>query len=61
MDRKTRDTPSLSPNPVERQRRPDGALAPGESTGKRTNEERNDPEAEPGAADGQPRPFSPQI
>ena len=29
MDRKTRDTPSVSPNPVERQRRPDGALAPG--------------------------------
>lgn len=60
MDRKTRDTTRVAPNPVEEQRRPDGAVVPGESHGKRTNDERNDPEAEPGATDGQPRQRSAQ-
>ena len=61
MDRKTRDTTRVAPNPFEEQRRPDGATVPGESPGKRTNDERNDPETEPGATDGQPRRHSPQI
>ena len=34
---------------------------PGEDPGKRTNDERNDPEREPGAADGQPRDHPAQI
>ena len=45
----------MAPNAVERQRRPDSPLTPGESPGKRTNEERNDPAVEPGAAEGQLR------
>ncbi|CAN7265385.1 hypothetical protein LJR168_001206 [Pseudoxanthomonas sp. LjRoot168] len=61
MDRKTRDTTRVSPNPLEEQRRPDGDVVPGESPGKRTNDERNDPAAEPGAKDGQPRRHPPQI
>jgi hypothetical protein len=44
-----------TPNALERDRRPAGPVKPGESPGKRTNEERNDPEREPGATDGQPR------
>ncbi|HEV7270164.1 hypothetical protein [Pseudoxanthomonas sp.] len=61
MDRKTVDATRVAPNPIEQQRRPDGAPVPGESTGKRTNDERNDPEAEPGATEGQPRHHPPQI
>lgn len=49
------------PNAFEQQRRPDGPAVPGEDPGKRTNEERNDPEREPGAADGQPRDHPAQI
>ena len=45
----------VAPNAVEERRRPDGPAAPGESLGKRTNDERNDPEREPGAAQGQRR------
>lgn len=41
-------------NPVEKRRMPDGPGASGEQPGKRTNDERNDPEAEPGARDGKP-------
>ena len=58
MDRKTPDPVPGTPNAVERQRRPDGPLAPGESPGKRTNETRNDPDVEPGAGEGQPRPHA---
>lgn len=55
MDRRTEHGTPAAPNSVERQRRPDGPVTPGESSGKRTNEERNDPAAEPGAAEGQLR------
>lgn len=55
----------MAPNAVERQRRPDSPLtpgeSPGESPGKRTNEERNDPAVEPGAAEGQLRDHPAQI
>lgn len=61
MDRTTREPDRAAPNPIEQQRRPDGARVPGESPGKRTNDERNDPEAEPGATEGQPRHHPPQI
>lgn len=61
MDRKTRDATGVSPNPIEKERRPDGVVVPGESPGKRTNDERNDPDAEPGAREGQPRRHSPQT
>jgi hypothetical protein len=64
MDRKTPsqdDTTTTSPNAVEKRRRPDGGVTPGESHGKRTNEERNDPEVEPGAAEGQLRDHPAQI
>lgn len=61
MDRITGDATAVAPNPMEEQRRPDGAIAPGESTGKRTHEARNDPDAAPGAKDGQPRRHPPQI
>lgn len=47
----------MAPNAVERQRRPDSPLTPG----KRTNEERNDPAVEPGAAEGQLRDHPAQI
>lgn len=62
MDRKT-GTPGTAPvpNAVEKRRRPDGAPIPGESHGKRTNEERNDPDVEPGAAEGQLRDHPAQI
>jgi hypothetical protein len=65
MDRKTRDTTRVAPTPIEEnsveaRRRPDGAVVPGESPAKRTNDERNDPRAEPGARAGQPRRHSPQ-
>ena len=62
MDRKTgtSDTAPV-PNAVEKQRRPDGAVTPGESHGKRTNEERNDPDVQPGAAEGQLRDHPAQI
>jgi len=61
MDRKYQDATPVAPNTVEKQRRPDGAVTPGESPGKRTNEERNDPAYEPGAAEGQPRNHPAQI
>jgi hypothetical protein len=61
MDRKTPDAAPAAPNAVEKQRRPDGPVTPGESPGKRTNEERNDPVAEPGAAEGQLRDHPAQI
>jgi hypothetical protein len=61
MVRTPRDATPVAPNPMEEQRRPDGDIVPGESTGKRTHEARNDPEAEPGAKDGQPRRHPPQI
>jgi hypothetical protein len=44
-----------TPNALGRERRPTGPVKPGESPGKRFNEERNDPESEPGASDGQPQ------
>lgn len=47
------------PTDFENHRRPDGEAAPGEQRSKRTSEERNDPEVEPGAAEGQPRHHSP--
>lgn len=50
-----------APNAFEKPRRPDGPAVPGESPGKRTNDERNDPEREPGAIDGQPRDHPAQI
>jgi hypothetical protein len=55
------DATPAAPNPIERQRRPDGDVVPGESHGKRTEDARNDPETEPGAKDGQPRRHPPQI
>ncbi len=61
MDHKQPDVTPVVPNVVERQRRPDGPMAPGESPGKRTNEERNDPAAEPGATEGQLRDHPAQI
>lgn len=61
MDRKTPDATPVVPNVVERQRRPDGPMTRGESPGKRTNEERNDPAVEPGAAEGQLRDHPAQI
>lgn len=61
MDRKSQDATPVVPNRFEQQRRPDGAAVPGESPGKRTNDERNDPEREPGATDGQPRDHLPHI
>lgn len=44
-----------APDAVERRRRPEGRALRGESTGKRTNEERNDPAVEPDAAERQLR------
>lgn len=54
-------SPRDAPNAFEKARRPDGPAVPGEDPGKRTNEERNDPEREPGTADGQPRDHPAQI
>ena len=42
MDRTTREPDRAAPNPIEQQRRPDGARVPGESPGKRTNDERDE-------------------
>ncbi len=43
------------PNAFEQPRRPAGPAEPGENRGKRNNDERNDPAAEDGANEGQPR------
>lgn len=58
MTHKEPTTPSV-PTDFEKHRRPDGEAAPGEQRSKRTSEERNDPEVEPGATEGQPRHHSP--
>lgn len=52
MQRTPREVPPRAPTAVERQRRPAGPVVSGESTGKRTSDERNDPAVEPGAAQG---------
>lgn len=61
MERESPAVAPVAPNAVERQRRPDGAMTRGESPGKRTNEERNDPAVEPGAVEGQVRDHPAQI
>lgn len=44
-------------NAIERDRMPDGqAPLRGEQPGKRTNDERNDPHAQPASRDGMPHP-----
>ena len=50
-----------APNAFDKSGRPDRPGVPGDAPGKRTNEERNDPEREPGATDGQPRNHPAQI
>lgn len=54
-------SPPAGPTDFEKHRRPDGGAAPGEQRSKRTSDERNDPEVEPGAQEGQPRHHKPQI
>lgn len=49
------DKPQSDPpqrNPLEKDRAPAAPAERGEQPGKRTNEERNDPEREPGAGQG---------
>jgi hypothetical protein len=57
-----KDAPAPSqPTDFEKHRRPDGPAAAGEQRSKRTSEERNDPEVEPGATEGMPRHHPAQI
>lgn len=58
QDPRTRDR---EPDPFARHRRPRGPATPGEDPGKRTSDEMNDPEVEPGAHQGQPRDQPAQI
>ncbi|WP_024890452.1 hypothetical protein [Luteimonas huabeiensis] len=46
--------PAPARGPLEKTRAPDVPRAPGEYPGKRDQDERNDPEAQPGAAEGNP-------
>ncbi|SKC45860.1 hypothetical protein [Pseudoxanthomonas indica] len=61
MTQKDPSTPVDGPTDFEKHRRPDGPAAPGEQRGKRTTDEVNDPEVEPGAGEGQPRHHPAQI
>lgn len=53
-----RQAPPVPPhNVIERDRMPEGQPPlRGEQTGKRTNDERNDAQAQPGSTDGMPHP-----
>lgn len=55
MSQNDKPRPTDQPNVFEQTRRPAGPAAPGENRSKRTNDERNDPESEAGANEGQPR------
>ncbi|MDR6992710.1 hypothetical protein [Luteimonas sp. 3794] len=47
-------TPDTTRGPLEQARTPDGPKAPGESSEKRDQDQRNDPESMPGALEGNP-------
>ena len=48
------DTPDTTRGPLEDARTPDGPKTPGESSEKRDQDQRNDPESMPGALEGNP-------